>query len=286
MLAFLEGNSATMADQLAWFQSKPEYASMGLSLQSDTEAYAGHQRKAREFARRAFESARRTDRKETAAEGRVNDAVREAVFGNAAQARQAAAEALKLAPMSRSAEIGAALAFSMAGDTTWAESLTQDLSKRFPLDTVVQSIWLPAIDARVALARKQPAKAIARLSAVTPLEYGSTISCLYPAYWRGEAYLAAGQGSAAASEFQKLLDHSGIVCNCPNAALAHLGLARANALQAHTDQGLTADAARTRALAAYRDFFTLWKEADPDIPILIQAKAEYGKLRSEHSSPP
>jgi eukaryotic-like serine/threonine-protein kinase len=278
-LAFLDGNSGGMAEQLAWFESKPEYATLGLSLQSDTEAYAGHQRKAREFAQRALESALRADRKETAANGRVNDALREAAFGNAAQARQAAAEALKLAPKSQGVEIGTALAFAMTGDTARAESPTKDLGKRFPLDTLVQSMWLPAIDAQVALSQKQPAVAIARLPAATPIEFGYSIWCLVPAYVRGEAYLAAGQGSAAANEFQKFLDHSGIVCNCPLGALARVGLARANALEARTDQGVAADAAHARALAAYRDFFALWKDADPDIPILKQAKAEYVKLK-------
>src|SRR5260370_13236894 len=146
MLDFLEGNSGAMAEQLAWFQSKPDYAYIGFNLQPDAEGYAGHQHKAREFGRRAFESALFADRKETAAEGRVSDAVREAVVGNAVQARQAAAEALKLAPTSRSAEIGAALAFAMAGDTTRAESLTQDLRKHFPLDTLVHSLLLPTIN--------------------------------------------------------------------------------------------------------------------------------------------
>jgi hypothetical protein len=140
-------------------------------------------------------------------------------------------------------------------------------------------MWLPAIDAQVALARKQPATAIARLPAATPIEFGYAIWCLFPAYVRGEAYLAAGQGGAAASEFQKFLDHNGIVCNCPLGALAHVGLARANALEARTDQGVAADAARARALAAYRDFFALWRDADPDVPILKQAKAEYMKLK-------
>ena len=279
VLAFLEGDSGAMAEQLAWFESKPDYASIGLSLQSDTEAFSGHQRKAREFGRRAQESALRSDTKEAAAGGWVNDALREAVFGNATQARRDATEALKLAPTSQSIDIGAALALAVAGDTATAESLSKDLGKLYPLDTMVQSIWLPAIAGRVALARKQPAAAIARLPAATLLEYGDPVSCLYPAYWRGEAYLAAGQGSAAASEFQKLLDHSGIVRNCATGALARLGLARANALEAHTDQGVAADAARTRALAAYRDFLALWKDADPDIPILEQAKAEYAKLQ-------
>ena len=172
----------------------------------------------------------------------------------------------------------------MAGDTARAESLAQDLGKRFPLDTQMQSLWLPAIQAQLALDRKNPAAALNALQAASPIELGqipfvTNISCLYPVYVRGEAYLAAGQGSAAAAEFQKILDHSGIVWNCWTGALAHLGVARANALQARTSQGADADAARVRALAAYKDFLTLWKDADPDIPILKEAKAEYAKLQ-------
>jgi hypothetical protein len=111
------------------------------------------------------------------------------------------------------------------------------------------------------------------------ISFVNNISCLYPTYVRGEAYLAAGQGSAAAAEFQKIIDHSGIVWNCWTGALAHLRAARAHALQARTSQGADADAARVRALAAYKDFLTLWKDADPDIPILKEAKAEYAKLQ-------
>jgi hypothetical protein len=122
------------------------------------------------------------------------------------------------------------------------------------------------------------------LQAALPLEFGNinflnNLSCLYPTYIRGQAYLAAGQGSAAAAEFQKIVDHSGMVWNCWTGALAHLGIARANAMQAKDSQGAEADAARTHALAAYKDFLTLWKGADPDIPIYQQAKNEYEKLQ-------
>jgi tetratricopeptide (TPR) repeat protein len=149
----------------------------------------------------------------------------------------------------------------------------------------MQSLWLPATHAQLALNRKNPASAIASLQpALPPIEYGEisflvNLSCLYPTYIRGEAYLAAGQGKEAAAEFQKILGHSGLVWNCWTGALVHLGVARANALQAKTSQGADADAARVRALAAYKDFLTLWKDADPDIPILKQAKAEYAKLQ-------
>ncbi len=192
---------------------------------------------------------------------------------------------MKIAPTSQGAESEAALAFALAGDTARAESLAQELAKRFPLDTQMQSLWLPAIRAQLAMDadRKNPAPALTVLDAAKPIELGAIQfvingSCLYPTYLRGEAYLAAGQSSSAAAEFQKILDHSGIVWNCWTGALARLGVARANALQARTSQGAEADAARVRALAAYKDFLTLWKDADPDIPILREAKAEYVKL--------
>jgi tetratricopeptide (TPR) repeat protein len=173
----------------------------------------------------------------------------------------------------------------MAGDSAKAESLAQDLNKRFPLDTQMQSLWLPAIRAQLALNRKNAAGALSLLQAATgPIELGqitfvTNLSCLYPTYIRGQAYLASGQGNSAAAEFQKILDHNGLVWNCWTGALASLGVARANALAARTSQSAEADAARARALAAYRDFLTLWKDADPDIPILKEAKAEYAKLQ-------
>ena len=176
-----------------------------------------------------------------------------------------------------------ALAFAMAGDAARAESMAQDLAQRFPLDTQMYSLWLPSILAQVALDRKNPVEALRVVPAASPIERGQilfdiNISCLYPNYIRGETFLAAGQGSAAAAEFQEIIDHSGIVWNCWTGALAHLGVARANVLEARTKQGADADAARVRALAAYKDFLTLWKVADPNIPILKQAKAEYAKL--------
>ena len=172
----------------------------------------------------------------------------------------------------------------MAGEAARAESLAHDLNKRFPLDTQMQSLWLPAIRAQLALNRKNPAAALSSFRSASAIEFGqisfvANISCLYPTYIRGEAYLAARQGSAAAAEFQKILDHSGIVWNCWTGALAHLGVARAQCLQSRTSQGADADAARVRALAAYKDFLALWKDADPDIPILKEAKAEYAKLQ-------
>ncbi len=283
-LGFLTSDSAAMAEQQRWFAGKPEFENVGLALASDTEAYSGHLDKARELTKRAVNSAIRADSKENGAVWQANAALQLAAYGNAAGARQSAAEALKLAPASRGVESEAALAFAMAGDMTRAEALAQDLGKRFPLDTQMQSLWLPTIQAQLALDKKNPALALNTLQAASPIELGyvpfvMNISCLYHVYVRGEAHLAAGQGSAAAAEFQKILDHSGIVWNCWTGALAHLGVARANASQSRTSQGADADAARVRALAAYKDFLTLWKGADPDIPVLKEAKAEYAKLQ-------
>ena len=286
-LAFLGADSAAMAEQLEWYAGKPEYENFGLALESHTEAYTGHLRKAQELTKRAVDSATRADNNESGALWQADASLQHAGYGNADEARQAAVLALKLAPASQGVEIESALAFAMAGDSTRAQSLAEDLGRRFPLDTQTQSLWLPAIQAQLALDRKNLASALNILQTASPIELGNVIttpvgiSCLYPIYIRGEAYLAAGQGSAAAAEFQKILDHNGIVSNCWTGALAHLGVARANALQSRTSlgqgQGADADAARTRAIAAYKDFLTLWKDADPDIPILKRAKAEYSK---------
>jgi tetratricopeptide (TPR) repeat protein len=283
-LAFLGADSAAMTAQLQWFASQPEVENCGLALASDTEAYAGHVSRARELNKQAVDSAVRADSKEGGAIYLGNAALQQAAYGNAAEARQSAAASLKLFPRSPAVESEAALALAMAGDAARADSLAQDLGKRFPLDTQMQSLWLPTIRAESALARKSPARALNALQAASSIELGdiefvNNLSCLYWVYVRGEAYLAAGQGSAAAAEFQKILDHSGIVWNCWTGALAHLGVARANALRARTSQGADADAARVRALAAYKDFLTLWKDADPDIPILKEAKKEYAKLQ-------
>src|SRR5271166_499639 len=285
-LAFLHADSDGMAEQQQWLRGQPLYENYGLALASDTEAYAGHVRKSRELTRQAVNSAIRTENQEGAAIYQANFAVQQAAYANASEARQAAAEALRLAPASRGVAAEAALAFAMAGVTARAESLAQDLNRRFPLDTQMQSLWLPAIQAQLVLSRRNPGPFLNTLQASSPVEYGNVpfgnnISCLYSIYVRGEAYLSAGQGSAAASEFQKILSHNGIVWNCWTGALAHLGLSRANALESRTSPGTDADAARGRALAAYEDFLTLWKDADPDTPILKQAKAEYAKLTAD-----
>lgn len=284
-LAFLLSDIQGMAEQQRWFTSKVE-ENLGLSLAADTEAYAGRLHKARELTNRSIDSAIHADSRETAAIWREIDAQREAAFGNVGDARQMAEQGLKLEPSTTSEGVAAeaALAFAMSGDAVKAQSLARDMNKRSPLDTQMESLWPSAIRAQLALNRNSPFDAITDLQAASSMELASipfvaNISCLYIPYIRGEAYLGAAQGKEAAAEFQKILDHSGIVWNCWTGALAHLGVARANALQARTSQGADADAARVRALAAYKDFLTLWKDADPDIPILRQAKSEYAKLQ-------
>ena len=284
-LAFLAGDSYAMAEQQHWFAANPAVENLGPSLASDTEAYAGRLGSARELTRRSVDSAIRADSKESGAIWWENASLREAAFGNFNRARLAAEAGLDLYPDSQGVRVEAALAYAMIGDMQRAQMMADELNKRYPLETQVQSLWLPAIDAQLALNRKNPEEAIDPLQrALPPIEYGQIaficqISCLYPTYIRGQAYLAAEQTKEAAAEFQKILDHSGIVWNCWTGALARLGVARANALQAKNSTGAEADLARTRALAGYKDFLMLWKDADSDIPIYKEAKAEYTKLQ-------
>ena len=285
-LAFFKADAAAMAEEQRWFAGHPESESFGLALDSDTEAYKGHLNKVRELTNRAVASAIHADGKEDAAIWQANAAIAQAAFGNATEARRSATEALKLAPASEGAEVESALALAMSGATKQAAALARELENRYPLDLQMQSLWLPAVRAQIALSgdRKNATVALGALPARSAVEFGqvyftSNLSCLYPTYIRGDAYLAAGQGPAAAIEFQKILDHSGIIWNCWTGALAHLGVARANALQSRTSQGPDSDAARVRALAAYKWFLMLWKDANPDIPILKEAKAEYAKLQ-------
>jgi len=281
-LAFLSGNSGAMAEEQRWFTGKPE-ENAGLALESDTQAFVGHLARAREVTKRAADSATRNDSNETGAIWMENAAIREAAFGNAAAAKQMTADGLKLYPNSQAVQAEAALALAMAGESARASSMAQDLNKHYPLDTQLQALWLPPIRAQVALDGRNASQALKEIPAADPMDlamipFAVNLSCLYPDYIRGQANLAAGQGAAAAAEFQKIIDHSGLVWNCWTGALAHLGVARANALQAKSAQGADADAARVRALAAYKVFLDLWKDADPDIPILKEAKSEAAKL--------
>ncbi len=273
-VAFLNGDSRSLAEQQAWFQKQPDFEHFGLSLNSDTEAYSGHLRKARALTRRAVDSAGRSDSRENAAIWQTNAALREAAFGDKTEARRSATEALRLERNSQGVQLEAALALAMAGDTKRADSMARELDRRFPVDTQVQSLWLPTIQAQLALNRNNPASALEHLQAATGVDFAqiqfvNNLSCLYSIYMRGQAGLAAGQGGAAAAEFQKILDHGGIVWNCWTGALARLGLARAYKLSG--DQ--------VKARAAYEDFLALWKDADPDVPILREAKIECANLK-------
>jgi predicted Zn-dependent protease len=218
-----------------------------------------------------MDSAQHNDAKETAAGYQAEAALREVESGNREQARTEATAAVKLAP-DRDVRATATLALARAGDTGEAEKLATELDKAFPLDTLVQRYWLPTIRAAIALERKDPNQAIELLKEASTVELGEITQFtifLCPVYLRGEAYLMLHDGKAAAVEFQKFIDHRGVVMNFPWGALARLGLARAYALQDDT----------AKAKAAYQDFLTLWKDADLDVPILKQAKAEYAKLQ-------
>jgi serine/threonine protein kinase/predicted Zn-dependent protease len=275
-VAFLQNNAAGMAKQVAWSVGKPGVEDVLLLFEADTAAYAGRLGKARELSGRAAASAERAEEKETAAGYQADAALREAFFGNAADARLQAAAALALST-GKDLQYGAALALAFAGDVGRAQALADDLGKRFPEATIVQFNYLPTLHAQLALSRTNASKAIEALQAAAPYSVASftqseelgSYGALCPIFVLGEAYLAAHQGSEAAVEFQKILDHRGIVLNEPIGALAHLQIGRAYAMQGD----------KTKARTAYHDFFALWKEADPDIPILKQAKAEYEKLK-------
>jgi tetratricopeptide (TPR) repeat protein/predicted Ser/Thr protein kinase len=271
-LAFLRGDSAEMERQMAWVAGRPGEEDLMLSTQSDTEAYHGRVIAARDFSRRAVDSAVRSDSKETGALWQVNAALREAEFGNITQAKQGVAAALGLSP-GRDVKVLAAMALARAGDSARAKTIAEEVEKSNSLNTVLKVYWLPTIRAAIDLHSGSPAQALVSLEAAAPYDLGSPpptqSGTLYPAYIRGYAYLAAHNGPAAAGEFQKLLDHRGIVINFPLGALAHLGQARAYAMSGDM----------TRARAKYQDFFQVWKNADPDVPILKEAKAEYDKLK-------
>jgi tetratricopeptide (TPR) repeat protein len=270
-LAFLKGDAAQMAQLLAAAMGKPGAEELLLAYQADTEAWHGKLKKAREVTRQAMESAQHDDAKEAAAMYQAAAALREVESGNRNQALAEATAAVKLAP-NRDVRAMAAVALARAGDTAGAEKLAAELDKTFPLDTLIQRYWLPTIQAAIALQRKDPNRAIEVLRVASAIELGQptqVVVFLCPIYLRGEAYLMLHDGQAAAAEFQKFIDHRGAVVNFQWGVLARLGLARAYAVQGDT----------ARARAAYKDFLTLWKDADPDVPILKDAKAEYAKLR-------
>ena len=270
-LGFLRGNKAMMEQQLVWVAGKLGVEDPLLSAQSDTEAYYGRMAKAREFSRHAADAAFRADSKETAALWQVNAALREAEIGNVALARQGVVAALAMSP-GRDVKVLAAVTYARVGDSARAKALATELEQANPVNTMLKVYWLPTIWALLELNQDNASQALSELSAAAPYEMGIPqplqVGTLYPAYLRGQAFLASHDGAAAAAEFQKLLDHRGVVQNFITGSLARLQLARAYAMSG--DQA----AARKQ----YEAFFALWKDADLDVPILAQAKAEYAKL--------
>ncbi len=273
-IAFLQNDSAGMARQVAASVGQPGAEDQVLASQAEAAAYYGQLKKARDFSRQAMDSAQRADEREAAATYLAISALREALFGDANEARRRATSALERSS-SRDVQYAAALTFAFAGDDRRTEALADDLNKKYPEDTLVQFNFLPALRGKLALNRGNAAEGLEHLRAATPYEFGVTRfsalpwTAMYPVYVRGEAYLGAHQGSEAAGEFQKILDHRGVVVNEPIGPLAHLQLGRAYAMEG--------DSAKARA--AYQDFLTLWKNADSDITILKQARSEYAKLQ-------
>ena len=272
-IAFYRNDVSEMARLAADTAGKPGEEDLLLALEADTAAYFGHLGQAREFSRRAVDSAEHAEKRETATDYYVVSALREALVGNTAKARQV--ETGRRHSAGYDTGYGLALALAYAGEADGAQVLADDLSKRFPEDTTMQLNYQPTLRAKLALEHAHPGEALGILKSAAPYELGFPAvgfynwPNLYPVYVRGEAYLAEHQGREAAAEFQKILDHRGIVLNEPIGALAHLQLGRAYAQQSDMP----------KARAAYKDFLTLWKDADPDIPVLQQAKAEYAKLQ-------
>jgi len=277
-LAFLKDDKAGMEREAAQSREKPAVDEWMSNAEGFVAAYSGHLEEARKMSRRAADLALKADRRDSEALYETDSAVREALFGNLSAARQRAGDALKLS-RSKDVQYRAVFALALSGDSFRSQALTDDLSGRFAEDTIVRFTYLPALRALLALNRSRPANAVELLQTAIPYEGGTPIEGgsqpllgagnLYPAYVRGLAYLAARRGQQAAAEFQKILDHRGIVISDPVGALARMQLGRAYALAGDKD----------KARAAYRDFLTLWKEADPDIPILKRAKEEYPKLQ-------
>ena len=266
-IAFLKDDEVTMAEQVKWSTGKPGAESGFMVEEASRFAYYGQITRSRELLDRAVTSAEREKEMEVAAGSTSNAALIEALFGNRTRAQQQSLAALALSNGS-AVQFNAAMALAVAGDRNRVRAIAEDLDKRYPESTVVQFIYLPTIRAQLALSNNDASKALDALRTTEPYDL-SVDGVLYPAYVRGEAYLSAGQGKEAAREFQKVLDHRGIVTNDPIGALAHLQIGRAYAVQGDTP----------KAKAAYQDFLALWKDADPDIPIFIAAKAEAAKLK-------
>jgi eukaryotic-like serine/threonine-protein kinase len=272
-LAFLSGDTAEMDREVSWAAGRPGEEDQMLNIDADTQAYHGRLEKARELARRAADLAIRTDDKESAAEWLIFQGLREAELGNATAARQIVERALTLSP-GRDVKVMAALALARAGDTAQATTILEALKKSDPVNTILNVYWFPAIEGSIAMAQNAPDRAIIALEPALPYELGGQpntgiVTLMYPPYVRGLAYLAQRNGPAAANEFRKFLDHPGIVQNFALASLARLQLSRAYNLSGNP----------AKAKATYEDFFSLWKDADADVPILKEAKAEYAKLQ-------
>jgi len=267
LLAFLQGDEAAMQEHSTWAMGKPGAEDAMLSAMSDSEAYAGHLAKATELSKRAIQSARQNDEQETAAIWQLNAAWREAEFGNAATAIGMAREATNLSN-SRNVRMWAAFVLARGGEADQALAMADVLSREAPEDTILLGYWVPSIRAAAQLDHGQGAQAIETLRPALVYELSQTAPFL-PAYLRAQAYLQAKESQLASGEFQKVIDHRGVVLNNPVAALARLGLARAKSALGDT----------VGAREAYQDFFALWKNADANIPVLKQAHSEYAKLR-------
>jgi eukaryotic-like serine/threonine-protein kinase len=273
-VAFLEGDAEEMKRQAAWAVGKPGAEDILLSAQSDTEAFYGHLARAGDLSRHAVESARDSDKKETAALWQLNSALREAEFGNLERAREEVKAGLAIAS-TRDIQVLAALTLARTGDAARSLAIVEELEKQFPVNTLLNHYWLPTTRAYVEIHRGNPAQALKLLETAAPLDLAfpqpqfEEAGLLYPPYVRGQAYLLLHRGKEAASEFQKFLDHRGAVINTVLASLARYQLARGLAMNGDT----------SGARKAYQDFFALWKDADPDIPILKEAKAESAKLQ-------
>jgi hypothetical protein len=277
LLAFVQKDTVTMTEQAAWANGKQGFEHWMRSAESDSAAYVGQLKKARELSRQAVTLAERDNQKDMAAAWQADAAIRESLFGYSEQAKTSSLAAAS-SGIAKEVQAAAALSFASAHDTNRASTVADSLAKRFPEDTLVNRVYLPMIRATVELNRGNSGKAIEILQISSPYELGSPATLWlnpYTMFVRGEAYLAANQGQAAQAEFHKIIAHREIVQNLPIGALAHLGLARAYAL--------SGDAAQSRT--AYLDFLTLWKDADPDIPVLKQAQSELAKLPSaEHAA--
>jgi len=272
VVAFLHDDADTMQKQVSLVMASGRDDNGIVSSQSDTEAYHGRLKLAKGYSQRAMEAAKRAGTTEVAAGSILNNAFREAEFGNLSEGRRGAASAIQFASGSRYVRAQAALVLARAGDVPQAQKIIDQLAKDFPEDTVVNSYWLPMARAAIELSRRKPAQAVETLRPAQSYELGVQYpdpAPLGPIYFRGYAYLAGGQNKEAAAEFQRILDNRGITLNSPIGSLAYLGLGRA----------LAAAGEKDKARTAYQDFFSLWKDADPDIPILIQAKSEYAKLQ-------